>query len=794
MDDVAISLATVQTSQLIPLIQDTVVAVHEAFKQRGLTLNLDKGKTEVIVVFRGPGANSCRTSLFDVESQPSIVVATPTHILRLRVRASYKHLGVRFEMSLDYEQEVKSRIAAARQAFAAMRKQIFLNKAIPVQCRLTLFGSLVLSRLFYGCAVWAELSTATVRMLDATLVSFYRRIYNDGFWNSSQLSDWDFMRKHSLVPFRIFWARHRLCYLHHVAAHGLTFHKSLLLAEFQAAKGWLYEVVEDLQWFSTFHPLSFALPQNRADWINAWTELRKCNRWKAWVRRAVFKHVEQEKIAYEVQYYHVQIRCELERAAIEIYADHEAEQPQPKAFRCRSCHETFATAQQLAVHSFRIHHQRADEAHYVQSEVCPGCLKTFHTSYRVLQHLRYRRNLCWDRLHGARQPAEPISIGLPAHLAGVCRLPAIRKHHGPLRPTSHQRALLRVRRELTSLIDEGEPDFAWWDPLSLPDLTQALCGRLQCSLADWMNLEDPQVVDFHNMFFNCLCSFGIPEFQAARIFIYWIEHDFSEFILPDDHLDKADLLERSYMTMLDDIHIWSLRRRRKQLHEHLEWLQQSPPQVPEHQVRPANHRRARSHTITSAYTAMGAEELRRRAWRTMSRPMRTPTPEQGPYFIVHLYSGRRRPQDFHEAMQSLVHSTTAPWATSLWVVSIDTAIRENMNVHSETVWSWLLTAARSGRILGFLLGPPCETWSGARFEPRRDAQGRCLRGPRPLRHSDSCWGLERLSLKELRQISVGNCLFLRGLWLCIMGEAQFCWNTLHHRCRWSVHPSFELPW
>ena len=395
------------------------------------------------------------------------------------------------------------------------------------------------------------------------------------------------------------------------------------------------------------------------------------------------------------------------------------------------------------------------------------CFTRLIVSYSTCVIVATCRNLCWDRIHGARQREEPIHVGLPAHLAGVCRLPAIRKHHGPLRPTSFQRATLQVRRELSSLMEEGEADFAWWDPMSLPDLTLALCEQFQRSLAEWIDLEDPQVVDFHNLFFNCICSSGMPEFQAARIFIHWIEHDFSEHVLPDDHLDKADLLERSYMTMLDDIHIWSLRMRRKQLQDQLEWLQQSSPPVPGHQVRPDNRRRARGHCIAAAYAAMGAEEHRRRAWRTLNRPTRTPTPEQGPYFIVHLYSGRPRSQDFHEAMQSLVHSTTSTWASSLWVVSTDTAIREDMNVHSETVWSWLLTAARSGRILGLLLGPPCETWSGARFGPRRDAQGQLLRGPRPLRHSDSCWGLERLSLKELQQISVGNCLFLRGLWLCI---------------------------
>ena len=72
----------------------------------------------------------------------------------------------------------------------------------------------------------------------------------------------------------------------------------------------------------------------------------------------------------------------------------------------------------------------------VQSTVCAGCLKDFHTTYRVQQHLRYRPNGCWDRLSGARMPDTPASIDLPAHLKHMKRLPAVRRHLGPLRPTS----------------------------------------------------------------------------------------------------------------------------------------------------------------------------------------------------------------------------------------------------------------------------------------------------------------------------------------------------------------------
>ena len=295
MDDIAITLATVAAPQLEPLIQYTLGIVHGAFRRRGLTLNLERGKSEIIVMFRGPGAVQCRTELFDTGRVPTITVTTDTHILNVKVTTSYRHLGVRFAMNLDYAHEALVRIGAARQAFEQLKKQIFLNAAIPIEGRVTLFQSLVLSRLLYGCAVWSQLSTATFKKLDAVIIAFYRRIYNQGFWSPEQTSDEDFISGNRLVSFRIFWARHRLCYLHHLAQHGLTFHKTLLLMEFQTGRGWLFEVLEDLKWMAQFHELPFALPASREGWIEAWEQLRQARPWKRWVRTAVRKHLEQEK-------------------------------------------------------------------------------------------------------------------------------------------------------------------------------------------------------------------------------------------------------------------------------------------------------------------------------------------------------------------------------------------------------------------------------------------------------------------------------------------------------------------
>lgn len=60
---------------------------------------------------------------------------------------------------------------------------------------------------------------------------------------------------------------------------------------------------------------------------------------------------------------------------------------------------------------------------------------------------------------------------------------------------------------------------------------------------------------------------------------------------------------------------------------------------------------------------------------------------------------------------------------------------------------------------------PCETWSSARFAQFLHPDGSQRRGPRPVRLALYLWGILELTTKELQQVSVGNVLFLKGLWL-----------------------------
>ena len=63
------------------------------------------------------------------------------------------------------------------------------------------------------------------------------------------------------------------------------------------------------------------------------------------------------------------------------------------------CPFTAGTKQQLAVHMFKIHNMKSVWKIYVGDLfVCPICLKYFHTRERVLNHVRYRSEVCRHNL------------------------------------------------------------------------------------------------------------------------------------------------------------------------------------------------------------------------------------------------------------------------------------------------------------------------------------------------------------------------------------------------------------
>ena len=118
-------------------------------------------------------------------------------------------------------------------------------------------------------------------------------------------------------------------------------------------------------------------------------------------------------------------------------------------------------------------------------------------------------------------------------------------------------------------------------------------------------------------------------------------------------------------------------------------------------------------------------------------------------YVLHLFSGRRRSGDLQEALEALC----LPEGTNMFVISLDVMVSaKHGDLTNRAQQEAILQVIRAGAIAAAFAGPPCETWSVARFE----AVPGHHKPPRPLRTRAHPWGLIDISFREGQQVEIGN--------------------------------------
>ena len=133
------------------------------------------------------------------------------------------------------------------------------------------------------------------------------------------------------------------------------------------------------------------------------------------------------------------------------------------------------------------------------------------------------------------------------------------------------------------------------------------------------------------------------------------------------------------------------------------------------------------------------------------------------YLIIHLFAGRRRSTDYHQYLADM--TAAAPF--NVHILSLDTAIDAtlgNLSSSSRT-WQQITSLLEAGLVASGMSGSPCETFSTARYnQPTPEQLAEVMRWPRPLRDGHHPWGLQGLSLRELRQLRTGSAFALQTLY------------------------------
>lgn len=141
--------------------------------------------------------------------------------------------------------------------------------------------------------------------------------------------------------------------------------------------------------------------------------------------------------------------------------------------------------------------------------------------------------------------------------------------------------------------------------------------------------------------------------------------------------------------------------------------------------------------------------------------------------FVHLFAGHRRHQDLQWQIENQLFVANR----CVFCISVDLCLQGEIgNLIGKHPIAFWVDKIRRRRVIGVGGGPPCETWTAARWMPG---------GPKPLRDQARPWGLPFLSRKQDRQVSIGTEL--------LQTIVQLMWEAaIMDGCAWLEHPQVAL--
>ena len=812
-DDLAIPWITDTAAELPPALELAATGkCYQTFSRRGFDLNMQKGKTEAIIAFRGYGAPALRRQ-FQLGAAPGMECSlSDQNSVWLNFVPAYKHLGIYLSSDGGMQVELKHRIGQATSAFSQLAKPVLCNRHIAVKTRLRLFHALIGTKLFFGLGSWPTPCQRHIEKLSAVLARFLRKILGlTHYKDSTHTTHAQVFAQAGCLDVRARLAQDRLLLAHKLFQHGPAFLHHLLHCEHSQAgqsDSWLHGVFEDLHWLHTLDPSAIPLGWTVAltDPIDYWQS--GGFGWKSLLRRLGARHVLQESMMTDVHHWHRKIFQALEHAGLHFSPRLQdiGRERGSADFQC-SCGRAFTTSVGLATHQRRQHGVQSLEHHLLSGATCPACMKHFWSTQRLQQHLAYvsrrtGRNDCYQILMRAGFQADYERIPMPSLLDGLNRANWVQAQGPPacyrdLRVASIAQCgeeldeLLRQQRSIPAPPDAREIRLLFFEQLEtvthswfqdfcdagfvaddITNLTQrwidAIAGALE-RLG-----ERHQHQQFDQWLEGCFLEWGsshlgelIADFQDGE----------AEHLADEAFADFA----QEFQTTADQQRIAFLRQRVKHL------MQKSPdhphrlPKVSDNA--PLRHR-SRLVPIRFEEQVEWHLKIRTVQWDQCLPPRSIPRLLKGdiPHFVfVHLFSGRRREGD--------VHWWLIQWAqcrgVRITILSMDTAVSltgGNLQADSEA-WAKLVELYELGAISATLAGAPCETFSAARhLRPPEASDGDGHRWPRPLRSADRLFGLPGLTMKELKQCMQGTAFSLQTLFVAAL-------HLIHGGLFVSEHPA-----
>ena len=405
VDDAVFAIHTTQAEALLPHMQFMTSVLYDAARLRGLEVNCDRGKTEMLLMHAGKGSRQAKSDLWH-QKEAKIHIATDTKCITLQAVHEYKHLGTWVQDKATLNREIRQRITAAKKAAGRLRRNFFSKKQISLSTKRTLFRSLVMSKHLYNAHVWAWINDPDLAKWENGIRDAVTTLCRGLLRGVApyRLSTPELFGLAGILPPRDQLHVNRLKYLHR-NVHRMPQILWQFLQHTTCSQGWSAAVLDSYAWLRHFLP-GRALPELHD--LGSLLEIVAIdNLFKAKVKSAAQSCLSYRSQTAQAHVGTLSLASTLQKYHIELPQDSAPD----ASWTCLQCSKTFQNKRALAMHCSAVHGYRKKVKYWVLSDECLACGKKFFQRHRALMHVQ-AVDSCWNTLTACFPPASEADIDI----------------------------------------------------------------------------------------------------------------------------------------------------------------------------------------------------------------------------------------------------------------------------------------------------------------------------------------------------------------------------------------------
>lgn len=404
-DDLALYLQHQDPEELIANLQEACAQLFNTCMKYGLTPNFSKGKTELLVALRGPGAVKSRRRWFTEAAGKLPIPQCNIDGCEVRMVGQYRHLGGQLDARATAKTEVKARTGQMLQAFRHHRKTVYTSRHIERSKRASLLRPLILSIADYNLGTLVNYNEKDQQYFATAVLRIYKSVYGKDEDEEEHHTSWarlcyalDLPSPEALQHLA------RLRYYGQVLRHG----SDELWAMISTEQGWLQQCQQSFQW--AFRQLggSTHLPDPESGW-EEWQQmiLRSHKRWKGLLQRAWRHEIMQSYNQCIIDDGYAGFAEAIGSGGYVLPPTTTTEIQPETTHGCVQCQKTFQSRTAWASHAFKCHGRTNKARNYVTGSFCLGCQKEFWEYKRLLHRVQYSK-ACQRKLARAQLQVEAL--------------------------------------------------------------------------------------------------------------------------------------------------------------------------------------------------------------------------------------------------------------------------------------------------------------------------------------------------------------------------------------------------